>query len=271
MMERDAETGPCARAGRDEGEGRERGEQGGSVSFGYARIPAAEKAERVAGVFRSVAPRYDLMNDLMSLGTHRLMKRMLVELSGVRPGHRVLDLAGGTGDLARLLAPRVRPRGRVVLADINDAMVNAGRDRLLDAGVANVDFVLADAERLPFADHAFECLSIGFGLRNVTHKEHALREMCRVLVPGGRCLVLDFSHPGNPLLARAYDAYSSLWPLMGKLVAGDADAYRYLNESIRVHPRQDALRSMMEDAGFEQVRWHDLAGGIVAIHRAIKP
>ena len=242
-----------------------------TTDFGYQQVPIGEKAERVAGVFKSVAPRYDIMNDLMSLGTHRLMKRMTIELSGVRPGDRVLDLAGGTGDLAELFAPRVLPGGSVVLADINSSMLGIGRDRLLDSGVGNVLPVQADAERLPFSDGAFDCVSIGFGLRNVTRKEHALAEMLRVLAPGGRVLVLEFSHPRHPLLNQAFDVWSSLWPTFGKIVTGDADSYRYLNESIRMHPPQEALSDMLEDAGFAAVRCHDLAGGIVALHRGVRP
>ncbi|MEE4361057.1 MAG: class I SAM-dependent methyltransferase [Pseudomonadales bacterium] len=242
-----------------------------TTDFGYARVPVAEKAARVAEVFRSVAPRYDLMNDLMSLGTHRLMKRMTVELSGVREGQRVLDLAGGTGDLARLFSPRVGARGRVVLADINPAMVEIGRDRMLDAGLTNVVPAIVDAEALPFADRSFDCVTIAFGLRNVTRKDRALEEMLRVLVPGGRLVVLEFSRPRAPLLSRAYDTFSGLWPAMGRLVAGDEDSYRYLNESIRMHAPQEELAAMMEAAGFEAVRFHDLVGGIAAIHRGVRP
>jgi demethylmenaquinone methyltransferase/2-methoxy-6-polyprenyl-1,4-benzoquinol methylase len=241
-----------------------------TVDFGYQRVPAGEKAARVAEVFRTVAPRYDVMNDLMSLGTHRLMKRMTIELSAVRPGHRVLDLAGGTGDLARLFSPRVGPDGRVVLADINPAMVELGRDRLLDEGLVNVVPAIVDAEHLPFEDGAFDVVSIGFGLRNVTRKDAALREMHRVLAPGGRVLVLEFSKPRSGPLSRAYDAFSSLWPAVGRAVVGDADSYRYLNESIRMHPDQETLAEMMRAAGFESVRWHDLAGGIAAIHRGVR-
>ncbi len=243
----------------------------GTTDFGYQQVPIGEKAERVAGVFRSVAPRYDIMNDLMSLGTHRIMKRMTIELSGVRPGQRILDLAGGTGDLAELFAPRVKPGGHVVLTDINASMLGIGRDRLLDAGLSNVQPVQADAEQLPFADGTFDCVSIGFGLRNVTRKDAALRETLRVLAPGGRLLVLEFSQPRNPLLNQAFDLWSSLWPTFGKLVTGDSDSYRYLNESIRMHPPQEALSEMLENAGFAAVRCHDLAGGIVALHRGIRP
>ena len=242
-----------------------------TTHFGYEQVPVADKARRVASVFASVAPRYDMMNDLMSLGSHRLMKRMTIELSGVRPGHRVLDLAGGTGDLAALFSPRVAPNGQVVLADINPSMLERGRDLLLDAGLGNVRPVLADAESLPFPDACFDCVSIGFGLRNVTHKGRALAEMHRVLAPGGRLLVLEFSHPRNPLLGRAFDAWTSLWPTLGKLVTGDAESYRYLDESIHMHPPQEALSAMLEAAGFTAVRCHDLAGGIVALHRGIRP
>jgi len=242
-----------------------------TIDFGYQQVPIGEKASRVAGVFRSVAPRYDIMNDLMSFGTHRILKRMTLELSGVRPGHRVLDLAGGTGDLARLFAPRVGRKGCVILSDINEAMLEVGRDRMLDEGHANVVPVLADAEKLPFANATFDCVTIAFGLRNVTRKADALREILRVLAPGGRLLVLEFSKPRNAMLSRAYDAFAATWPAMGRLVAGDADSYRYLNESIRMHPPQEELATMMVDAGFDGVRFHDLLGGIVALHRGIKP
>lgn len=242
-----------------------------TTDFGYQQVPIGEKAERVASVFRSVAPRYDIMNDLMSLGTHRLMKRMTLELSSVRPGQRVLDLAGGTGDLTELFAARVGPNGQVVLADVNASMLALGRDRLLDAGIGHARPVQADAESLPFEAGSFDCVSIGFGLRNVTRKDRALAEILRVLVPGGRLLVLEFSKPRNPLLGQAFDIWSSLWPTFGKLVTGDADSYRYLNESIRMHPPQEALSEMLSDAGFGAVRCHDLAGGIVALHRGIRP
>jgi demethylmenaquinone methyltransferase/2-methoxy-6-polyprenyl-1,4-benzoquinol methylase len=242
-----------------------------TVDFGYEQVPIEEKARRVGEVFRSVAPRYDVMNDLMSFGTHRVMKRMTIELSGVREGHRILDLAGGTGDLARLFAPRVGRSGRVVLSDINAAMLEVGRDRMLDEGHANVVAVLADAEQLPFESGAFDCVTIAFGLRNVTRKDKALAEMRRVLAPGGRLLVLEFSKPRSALLSRAYDAFSATWPLMGRLVANDADSYRYLNESIRMHPPQEELAEMMRTAGFDAVRFHDLLGGIVALHRGIAP
>lgn len=240
------------------------------VDFGFQKVSATEKARRVDNVFRSVAQRYDVMNDLMSLGSHRIMKRIAVEMSGVRAGHAVLDLAGGTGDFAALYAPLVGARGKVVLADINGAMIDVGRDRLLDRGITNVVFCQADAETLPFADASFSCVTIGFGLRNVTHKERALTEMFRVLRPNGRLLVLEFSKPENPIVAAAYGAFQALWPTIGRAVTGDASAYRYLVESIEVHPSQKALRLMIVDAGFVNVAYANLLTGIVAIHHADK-
>ncbi len=241
--------------------------------FGYQSVPESQKAQKVAEVFHSVAARYDLMNDLMSGGIHRLWKRFTIELSGVRTGNRVLDIAGGTGDLAKQFSRLVGPTGEVVLADINASMLRVGRDRLLDQGYAgNLRFVQADAEKLPFPDNHFDVVTIAFGLRNVTHKEDALRSMLRVLKPGGRLLVLEFSKPRNALLSTAYDAYSfSLLPLMGKLVTNDAESYRYLAESIRMHPDQETLKAMMAEAGFERVTYHNMTGGIVALHRGIKP
>jgi len=240
------------------------------VSFGFRKVSPEEKTRLVGDVFASVAGRYDLMNDLMSFGSHRLFKRMTVEMSGVRPGHRVLDLAGGTGDLAALFAPRVGDSGRVVLTDINAEMMRVGRDRLLDRGLAQISFCQADGERLPFADGSFHCVTIGFGLRNFTRKEAALEELLRVLKPAGVLLVLEFSKPQQPLLEGAYQAFQSLWPGLGKLLVNDADSYQYLVESIRVHPDQKALKLMMTDAGFAEVEYHDLAGGIAAIHRGVK-
>lgn len=243
-----------------------------TTHFGFAEVPATEKARRVRGVFDSVATRYDLMNDLMSLGIHRVWKRFAVEKAALRPGMQVLDLAGGTGDLAALMAPRVVPGGRVVLSDINEAMLRRGRERLLDHGVAgeHIEYCLADAERLPLEDGSFDVVTIAFGLRNVTRKELALAEMFRVLRPGGQLLILEFSRP-VALLAPAYDLYSfRVLPAIGKLVAGDDASYRYLAESIRMHPDQEALRAMMEAAGFEGCRYHDLTGGIVALHRGWK-
>lgn len=243
-----------------------------TTHFGYQEVPVDEKATRVAGVFDSVAARYDVMNDLMSLGIHRLWKRLAIERAGVRPGHSVLDIAGGTGDLTLKFSRLVGPRGRVVLADINESMLRVGRDKLLDQGVdGNVDYVQANAECLPFPDNTFDCITIAFGLRNVTNKDAALRSMTRTLKPGGRLLVLEFSTPVNALLSKAYDEYSfRVLPRMGELVAGDGDSYRYLAESIRVHPDQETLKDMMEGAGLERVEYTNLTGGIVALHRGIK-
>ncbi|MGB5736565.1 MAG: bifunctional demethylmenaquinone methyltransferase/2-methoxy-6-polyprenyl-1,4-benzoquinol methylase UbiE [Thiohalocapsa sp.] len=243
-----------------------------TTHFGYQEVPVGEKQERVRAVFDSVATRYDIMNDLMSMGIHRLWKRRAVEMAGVRRGQRVLDLAAGTGDLAEKFSKIVGPDGEVVMSDINEAMLGQGRSRLVDAGVVgNLDYAIANAEALPFGNDYFDCVTIGFGLRNVTNKQFALSEMFRVLRPGGRALVLEFSHPVIAPLARAYDLYSfSLLPVMGKLVAGDADSYRYLAESIRMHPDQETLLSMMEQAGLERCSFVNLTGGVVAIHRGYK-
>jgi len=240
-----------------------------TTDFGYQQVPEDEKPRRVAGVFDSVAARYDLMNDLMSGGLHRLWKRFTIESSGVRPGERVLDIAGGTGDLARLFARRVGASGEVVLTDINAAMLRLGRDRLLDAGVI-VPVAQCNAEALPFASDRFDCVSVAFGLRNMTHKDAALAEMRRVLRPGGRLLVLEFSRVWEPLKP-LYDAYSfSVLPRIGERVAKDAAAYRYLAESIRMHPDQETLKQMMEQAGLERVEYFNLAAGVVALHRGYK-
>ncbi|MEJ2513780.1 MAG: bifunctional demethylmenaquinone methyltransferase/2-methoxy-6-polyprenyl-1,4-benzoquinol methylase UbiE [Gammaproteobacteria bacterium] len=241
-----------------------------TTHFGYQEVPRGEKARRVRGVFDSVADRYDLMNDLMSLGVHRFWKRYAIEKAALRPGQRVLDLAGGTGDLAGLMAPKVSPGGGVVLSDINESMLRRGRERLLDAGFAGdrVTYCLADAEKLPFADGSFDVVTIAFGLRNVTDKDAALASMYRVLKPGGQLLILEFSRPVAPGLAPLYDLYSfRVLPALGQAVAGDAASYRYLAESIRMHPDQETLQSMMEGAGFEGCRYHNLTGGIVALHR----
>lgn len=238
-----------------------------TTHFGYKDVHVDEKADLVKGVFDSVASRYDIMNDLMSGGMHRLWKRYTVQHANVRPGQAILDLAGGTGDLTREFARGVGPSGRVVLADINAAMLEHGRRRLVDAGIAgNVEFAQVDAESLPFADNTFDRVAIAFGLRNVTHKDTALAEMHRVLKPGGKVLILEFSRPSRAIKP-AYDLYSfKVLPLLGKLVASDPESYQYLAESIRMHPDQEALLSMMREAGFERCRYQNLAGGIVALH-----
>jgi demethylmenaquinone methyltransferase / 2-methoxy-6-polyprenyl-1,4-benzoquinol methylase len=243
-----------------------------SVDFGFEKVPWAQKAERVRAVFSSVAGKYDLMNDLMSFGAHRLWKHFTLSLTGLKAGQRALDVAGGTGDLAVGLARQVGKTGRVVLSDINLGMLCAGRDRLIDAGFAgNVECVLADAERLPCADDSFDCVTIGFGLRNITDKAAALRSMHRVLKPGGQLLVLEFSTPIAPGLKPIYDAYSfGVLPRLGEWVAKDAASYRYLAESIRMHPDQETLLTMLNEAGFGQTRYHNLTGGIVAVHRGYK-
>lgn len=245
---------------------------GHDTHFGFRRVPADEKARRVGAVFDSVVDKYDLMNDLMSLGIHRLWKRYAVAVGGVREGNRVLDLAGGTGDLARRLAPIVGKTGEVVLADINGSMLRAGRRRLVDAGVAgNVFYVQADAEALPFPDDYFDCVCTAFGLRNVTHKDKALSAIRRVLRPGGQALILEFSAPTVRALRPVYDAYSfKVLPLLGRLVAKDSESYRYLAESIRMHPDQEALKGMMEAAGLERCSYLNLTMGVVALHRGFK-
>jgi demethylmenaquinone methyltransferase/2-methoxy-6-polyprenyl-1,4-benzoquinol methylase len=244
----------------------------GTTHFGFEQVPTEEKARRVARVFDSVADRYDLMNDLMSLGVHRLWKRYAVQVSGVRAGQAVLDLAGGTGDLAGLLAPRVGTDGSIVVADINRSMLAVGRRRLEDRGVAGtVRYAQADAERLPFRDGTFDCVTMAFGLRNVTHKDNALASILRVLRPGGRLLVLEFSHVTVPALRRLYDLYSFKGlPVLGRLVAGDEESYRYLAESIRMHPDQETLKGMMEAAGFVHCDYINLTAGVVALHRGWK-
>jgi demethylmenaquinone methyltransferase/2-methoxy-6-polyprenyl-1,4-benzoquinol methylase len=243
-----------------------------TVDFGYEQVPRGVKAGRVRAVFDSVADKYDVMNDLMSFGVHRLWKRFTLSQTGLKPGQSALDVAGGTGDLALGLARQVGPTGRVVLSDINAAMLARGRDRLLDAGVAGpVEYSLANAEKLPFASNTFDCVTIGFGLRNVTDKAAALRSMFRVLKPGGQLLILEFSKPTAPGLAPVYDAYSfAMLPVMGRLVANDSASYKYLAESIRMFPDQETLATMLRDAGFDAVKYHNLTGGIVALHRAWK-
>ncbi|MFN3414726.1 MAG: bifunctional demethylmenaquinone methyltransferase/2-methoxy-6-polyprenyl-1,4-benzoquinol methylase UbiE [Caldimonas sp.] len=240
-----------------------------TTHFGFQTVDEAEKARRVRSVFDSVASRYDLMNDLMSAGLHRVWKAYTLAVSGARPGHKVLDIAGGTGDLARGFAQRVGPSGLVVHTDINEAMLRVGRDRLIDEGRL-LPTALCDAEGLPFPSDRFDIVSVAFGLRNMTHKDKALAEMCRVLVPGGKLLVLEFSKVAAPL-SKAYDWYSfNVLPRLGQWVAGDADSYRYLAESIRMHPDQQALKALMKEAGFGHVDVHNLTAGVVALHVGIK-
>jgi demethylmenaquinone methyltransferase/2-methoxy-6-polyprenyl-1,4-benzoquinol methylase len=243
-----------------------------TTHFGYKTVPVQEKARLVGQVFDSVATRYDRMNDAMSFGIHRLWKRYAIEMSAVRPGQQVLDIAGGTGDLTAKFARLVGVQGAVVLADINASMLSVGRDKLLNNGVVgNVYYVQANAECLPFPDHTFDCITIAFGLRNVTDKQAALNSMTRVLKPGGRLLILEFSKPISPLLQQVYDRYSfSMLPLMGRVIAGDSESYQYLAESIRMHPDQKTLKHMMRKAGLEDVTYHNLTGGIVALHRGFK-
>jgi demethylmenaquinone methyltransferase/2-methoxy-6-polyprenyl-1,4-benzoquinol methylase len=242
------------------------------TQFGFTSVAWHEKEKKVRAVFQSVAKNYDLMNDLMSLGIHRLWKRFTIELSQVRPGQAVLDLAGGSGDLTRMLSSKVSEKGYVILADINAAMLNIGRDRLINENlINNVTYVQANAETLPFANNSFHCITIGFGLRNVTNKEEALRSMFRVLKPGGKLLVLEFSLPNVPGLKTIYDWYSfHILPKLGKFIAHDADSYKYLAESIRMHPNQENLKKMIEEAGFEDCQYLNLSGGIVALHIAYK-
>lgn len=240
--------------------------------FGYQQVPVGEKAKRVAQVFHSVANNYDIMNDVMSFGVHRIWKRFTLSQTGLKPGHKVLDLAGGTGDLALKMSAMVGPAGQVVLSDINGSMLRCGRERLIDKGIAgNVEYIQANAESLPFPDDTFDCITIAFGLRNVTDKDKALKSMYRVLKPGGRLLVLEFSKPVAPGLAPIYDKYSfKLLPLMGKYIAKDEESYQYLAESIRMHPDQQTLKAMLEDAGYNKVKYHNLSGGIVALHKGFK-
>ncbi|MBS1235612.1 MAG: ubiquinone biosynthesis methyltransferase UbiE [Proteobacteria bacterium] len=243
-----------------------------TTHFGFREVPESAKAGMVGQVFSSVASRYDVMNDVMSFGIHRLWKRFTIEQAGVRAGQKVLDLAGGTGDLAAQFVPQVGAAGSVTVADINAAMLDVGRARFADRGLAgNVEFVQANAECLPFPDNHFDCITIAFGLRNVTHIDAALASMFRVLKPGGRLLVLEFSKPVLPGLNAVYDAYSfHLLPKLGKLIANDEESYRYLVESIRKHPDQEKLKAMMEKAGFERTHYFNLSGGIVALHKGYK-
>jgi len=246
--------------------------QDNSTHFGFKTVNKTEKASMVADVFHSVAKQYDIMNDLMSFGVHRLWKRFTIDASGVRPGNKVLDLAGGTGDLTAKFSKLVGKEGKVILADINSSMLNVGRDKLRDKGlVQNIEYVQANAEYLPFDDNTFDIITIAFGLRNVTDKDKALASMYRVLKPGGRLLVLEFSKPEHELLNKAYDFYSfNILPKMGELVAKDGESYQYLAESIRMHPDQETLKGMMNNAGFEQTSYHNLTGGVVALHKGYK-
>ena len=243
-----------------------------TIDFGFSEVPLEEKVKKVKGVFDSVAGNYDIMNDVMSMGIHRLWKRHTIELSGIRPGHVVLDLAGGTGDLTKAFAKRVGKTGKVVLADINESMVRVGRDRLINEGIAgNVEYTITNAEALAFPDNTFDLCTIAFGLRNVTNKDKALEELYRVLKPGGQLMVLEFSKVTQPLLAKAYDFYSfNILPKMGKLIADDEASYQYLAESIRMHPDQETLKQMMLDAGFDKAEYLNMSEGIVALHRAWK-
>ena len=243
-----------------------------TTHFGFEEVAWQDKARRVRGVFDSVAPKYDLMNDLMSGGLHRIWKSFALSQTYLRPGQKALDVAGGTGDLTRGMAEQVGEQGLVVLSDINGSMLSHGRDRLIDAGIVQgVDYVQANAECLPFADSTFDCVTIGFGLRNVTDKDAALRSMYRVLKPGGQLLIVEFSHPTAPGLKPLYDTYSfKVLPILGRLVANDEGSYRYLAESIRKHPDQETLLAMLKSAGFDQCRYHNLSGGIVALHRGYK-
>lgn len=247
-------------------------ENNATTHFGYKTVNSGEKAGKVAEVFHSVAAKYDIMNDLMSGGVHRIWKQFTIQASCARRGHKILDIAGGTGDLAAKFSKIVGPQGQVILSDINNSMLNVGRDKLTDKGISgNIDYVQANAECLPFPDNYFDCITIAFGLRNVTDKDKALRSMYRILKPGGRLLVLEFSKPQNDVLEKAYDLYSfKVLPKIGQLVANDAESYQYLAESIRMHPDQETLKSMMSDAGFDQTSFENMTGGIVALHKGLK-
>ncbi|MBO1928017.1 bifunctional demethylmenaquinone methyltransferase/2-methoxy-6-polyprenyl-1,4-benzoquinol methylase UbiE [Thiomicrorhabdus sp. 6S2-11] len=243
-----------------------------TIDFGFSEVPLDEKVKRVKGVFDSVAGNYDIMNDVMSMGVHRIWKRQTIDLSGVRPGHKVLDLAGGTGDLTKAFAKRVGKTGQVVLADINESMVRVGRDRLINEGISgNVDYSITNAEALAFPDNTFDLCTIAFGLRNVTNKDKALEELYRVLKPGGQLMILEFSKVTNPAFAKLYDFYSfNILPKMGKVIADDEASYQYLAESIRMHPDQETLKQMMLNAGFDKAEYINMTQGIVALHRGWK-
>lgn len=243
-----------------------------TTDFGFTEVPWEEKQKKVAGVFHSVAAKYDLMNDLMSFGIHRIWKKQTIAKTGVRKGDKILDLAGGTGDLAYKFCQMVGSQGKVVLSDINSSMLEVGKEKLTNKGcVGNIEYVQANAECLPFPDNYFDCITISFGLRNVTDKAKALASMCRVLKPGGRLLVLEFSKPIVPMLSKVYDEYSfKALPFLGKIITQDAESYKYLAESIRKHPDQETLKQMMYDAGFDNVEYQNMTGGIVALHIGYK-
>lgn len=243
-----------------------------TIDFGFTQVPLDEKVNKVKGVFDSVADKYDVMNDVMSFGIHRLWKKHTIELAGIRPGMQILDLAGGTGDLTLAMAKKLKNQGKIILSDINESMLRVGRDRVIDAGRGGlVDFALANAESLSFADNSFDLVTMAFGLRNVTHKDKALAEIYRVLKPGGQAMILEFSKVTNPLMAKAYDVYSfNILPKMGKLIAQDADSYQYLAESIRMHPDQETLKQMMLTAGFDKAEFLNMTSGVVALHRGWK-
>ncbi len=243
-----------------------------TTHFGYEDVAVGEKAQRVRGVFDSVVDKYDLMNDLMSMGVHRLWKKFAIEMSGASEGQEILDLAGGTGDLSLQFAKIVGPKGRVVLSDINESMLLNGRNRLINEGVlGNVEYVQINAEQIPFPENSFDCITISFGLRNVTDKDKALRSIYKALKPGGRLLILEFSKPTDQKLKSVYDFYSfNILPFIGKVVANDESSYKYLAESIRMHPDQDTLREMMDEAGFDRTEYFNMTGGVVALHRGFK-
>lgn len=243
-----------------------------TTNFGFAKVKTEEKEKLVKNVFDSVANRYDIMNDLMSLGIHRIWKRFAITACGLQPGHKVLDLAGGTGDLSSLIYPKIMPQGELTLSDINYSMLEIGRNKLVDQGYAKTSYVLANAENLPFEENHFDCIIIGFGLRNVTNKQEALNSMFKSIKPGGRLVILEFSKPQNDWFQSIYESYSfNVLPFLGKIVCNDSESYKYLAESIKLHPSQDKLIEMMEISGFSNSSYENLNNGIVAIHKGFKP